>query len=233
VSTFYLIRHAETDAPPSVLSGRAANVHLSEWGRQQARAVAWQLIRQPVQHVVSSPLARARETAEFLAQAKGLSIETSEAFNEVDFGEWTNATFPELEGDSRWQAYNTFRSVAEIPRGETMAIVQQRFVDGLRRLAAHFIDSHVAIFSHREPILAAVLHFIGLPLDAWKLFEINLAGVTTVVLDSHGVKLVTLNDVSAVSALRVAPTAEINAKRVDSTPPWRRAATFPPLTRRA
>jgi broad specificity phosphatase PhoE len=197
VTTFYLVRHAEKNAPANVLTGRAAGVHLTEFGRRQAQAVAAQLARQPLQQIYSSPMIRAKETAEPLARSLGLPIEIAEAFNELDCGAWTNLSFDALDLDPRWHEFNSRRSTSPIPSGESMATAQSRFVGGMLRAAERFPDAHVAIFSHRDPILAAIFYFLGLTLDACDRCEINLAGISTLTLDGARAQLLSLNDISA------------------------------------
>jgi broad specificity phosphatase PhoE len=197
VTTFYLVRHAEKDAPENILSGRAEGVHLTERGRRQADAVSAQLAAHSLEHIFSSPASRARETAQPLAKAKKLPVRVSAAFHEVDFGSWTNLPFKKLERDPRWRAYNSYRSVAAIPEGESLRQVQRRFVDELRDIAEDFPHDNIAIFSHREPIVAAILHFIGLSLDAWPRFAVDPASVTTLTLEGGNAQIVRLNDISA------------------------------------
>lgn len=230
MSTFYLIRHAQKDAPEDVLSGRASGVHLSEHGRHQAEALAALFSTQPVERIFSSPLSRARETAHYLAVQKNLSMQISDAFDEVDFGAWTNLSFEKLEQDPHWRSYNTHRSTAEIPGGESMTLVQNRFVGELRNIARQFPRDHIAVISHREPILAAVLHFIGLSLDAWHHFEIDVASITTLRVVNDTAKLLALNNTAATYAKRpVAP--EASALRAEPLRSFR-MPTPPPLRRR-
>ena len=120
MATFYLIRHAQKDAGQRVLSGRTPGIGLSAHGRRQAEAVARMLAGERIQHVFSSPMERARATAEPLARTWRLGVQLSEAISEVDYGEWTGRTFDELADDADWKAFNSFRSWARIPGGEAM-----------------------------------------------------------------------------------------------------------------
>src|SRR5437763_15184254 len=74
----HLVRHGEVHNPEGVLYGRLPGFHLSTAGRQMAEAVAAALARRDVGLVVSSPLERARETAEPIAAAHGLTVGTDE-----------------------------------------------------------------------------------------------------------------------------------------------------------
>jgi broad specificity phosphatase PhoE len=72
----HLIRHGEVYNPDGVLYGRRPGYHLSELGRQMADRVAEHLAGRDIQHVVSSPLERAQETAMPIAKSHTLDIAT-------------------------------------------------------------------------------------------------------------------------------------------------------------
>jgi len=55
-------------------------------------------------------------------------VQIDDGLNEVDFGEWTGLTFDVLNARMEWQRFNSSRSVAEVPCGETASEVQQRIV---------------------------------------------------------------------------------------------------------
>ncbi|PRY59332.1 broad specificity phosphatase PhoE [Knoellia remsis] len=72
----HLVRHGEVDNPDRILYGRLPEFHLSALGREMADLVAAHLAGNDITHVYASPLERARETAEPIAAAHGLEIET-------------------------------------------------------------------------------------------------------------------------------------------------------------
>jgi broad specificity phosphatase PhoE len=74
----HLLRHGEVHNPDGVLYGRLDGYHLSDLGRQMARAVADHLADHDVTHVVASSLQRAQETAAPVAQAHGIPITTDD-----------------------------------------------------------------------------------------------------------------------------------------------------------
>ncbi|MGB3828001.1 MAG: histidine phosphatase family protein [Ornithinimicrobium sp.] len=75
-TTVHVVRHGEVDNPDGVLYGRLADFHLSELGREMARVTADYLAGMDVAHVAASPLERAQETADPIAAAHGLSVDT-------------------------------------------------------------------------------------------------------------------------------------------------------------
>ena len=87
----YLIRHAATAnnrAKPPRLQGRRTNPGLSEEGHRQAEQTARFLSSAGLKAVFSSPLLRARQTAEAIATPHGLDVITVDDLIEVDVGIW-------------------------------------------------------------------------------------------------------------------------------------------------
>lgn len=178
VMTAILIRHGETDSVGRYLSGRRRAHHLNDTGRQQAARLPQRLARRPLAALYTSPLERARETAEPLATARHLTPRPDDSLLEVDFGEWTGRTFEELDVTPAWREYNSDRLTACAPGGEPMAGVQARIVAALDRLRAIHDTDTVAIVSHAEVIRCAVLHHLGMPLDMFRRIEISPASIT-------------------------------------------------------
>ena len=82
--TVHLLRHGEVFNPGRVLYGRLPGFRLSELGERQAQAAAKWLAQRDIGYLVSSPLERARQTAEPLADATGLEVHLDERLIEAD-----------------------------------------------------------------------------------------------------------------------------------------------------
>ena len=77
-----------------------ADPPLSALGEEQARDAAARLVTGGFSRVVASDLQRARRTAEILAEALGLPVESDPDLREIDVGDWTGLTRAEIE--ARW-----------------------------------------------------------------------------------------------------------------------------------
>src|SRR4051812_31452657 len=97
MAIFYLVRHGCNDVLGKALAARLPNIHLNAQGRAEALRIAEVLKLKGIQHVISSPMERARETAQPLADELGLSIELDEDFQEIAFGDWSGRAMAELE----------------------------------------------------------------------------------------------------------------------------------------
>ncbi|HEX5222226.1 MAG TPA: histidine phosphatase family protein [Verrucomicrobiae bacterium] len=193
MTTFYLVRHASNDLLPHTLAGRMPGVHLNEKGRREAERLADRLAPVPVHQIFSSPLERAKETANPLAKRLGLKMEVAEALNEIDFGDWTGKRLAELDCLERWRRWNCCRGTARIPNGETMLEVQNRMVDALTLWRQRFPDETIALFGHGDPIRATLLYFAGMPPDFIHRLEVSPAGVSIVELDDWAVRVRAIN----------------------------------------
>ena len=96
--------------------------------------------------IVTSPLLRARQTAEAVAKATGAPLEVEDDLAETDFGKWEGMTFAEIQ--ARWPdelaAWLASVDVAP-PGGESFAAVTRRVVAALDRLlAAHALKTLVS-----------------------------------------------------------------------------------------
>jgi len=87
-SRLYLVRHGQTESSRRMAYSGRADIALTEHGRGQARVAAEQLAGSGIDAVVSSPLIRARETAQAIADATGAPLEVDERLTEVDYGDF-------------------------------------------------------------------------------------------------------------------------------------------------
>jgi len=196
MTTFYLVRHGDTGIKNRI-SGRMSGVHLNETGRRQAEQLAGRFTGIAVDSLYSSPVERAVETAQPIAQRLNLTIQTAEAVSEIDYGEWTGKSFDELSVDSRWQSFNVFRSGSQIPGGENILQVQRRFVGWMEEVRRDQTDGRIVVVSHQDPIKAVVTYYADIHIDMFCRFDISNASVTVLRVDDRDASLITLNNVDA------------------------------------
>jgi probable phosphoglycerate mutase len=194
-ATVLLIRHAAHDQLGSVLSGRSEGLGLSQDGRRQAEGLARVLGPAPIEVLESSPVRRARETADAIARRRrGLVVMQESALQEIDFGEWTGRSFLELSGDPQWNRWNSARAVSRAPGGESMAAAQQRIRAHIEQAAERWGSATVAMVSHADIIRAAVAWVLDLSLDAILRFVVSPGSVTRLRVGKWGAELQSLNE---------------------------------------
>jgi probable phosphoglycerate mutase len=185
MSKIYLIRHGANDCLGKSIAGRQAGVHLNASGQKQAARLAEHLQSAGISQIYSSPLERSRETAQPLAAKMHLEIQIADELDELQFGEWNGATLEELNRQEHWRKWNNFRSGTRIPGGEMMIEAQQRMIGFIQSLSEDYADETLALFSHGDPIRAALAYYLGIPLDFLLRFEVDPASINILTLSGH------------------------------------------------
>ncbi|WP_298749008.1 histidine phosphatase family protein [uncultured Serinicoccus sp.] len=150
VTLVHVVRHGEVHNPERVLYGRLPGYHLSDLGRRMAQATAEHLADRDVRRVVSSPLERARETAQPIAGAHGLEVEVDERFLESGNAFEGERVDRRMLADPRhWPLYvNPFRP----SWGEPYAEIATRMRAGLDALRQQVKGYEGVVVSHQLPI---------------------------------------------------------------------------------
>lgn len=207
-TTVLLVRHGQTPTTGKVLPGRAAGLHLSEAGREQARAVAQRIAVLPrIDAVYASPLERTRETAAPIAAARRLRVRVERGLVECDFGDWTGAELKRLMKLADWRVVQGWPSGFRFPRGESFAEMQTRISATLARLRAAHPGGTIVAVSHADPIKAAAADALGTHLDHFQRIVISPCSVTAVAYGEGGPAVLTLNSMNDFTSAMAPPPA--------------------------
>lgn len=154
MTTIFLARHGESDWNVEKRFQGHSDRPLTERGREQAHALADLVGSEKIDAVYTSPLRRARETAEIVAARAGLEAVALPELREVDTGSWSGlsradveARFP--EGFARWRSGGSGWE-----NGETYEEMAERVIGALRKIAEDHPDGRVLVISHGGPIRA-------------------------------------------------------------------------------
>ncbi|MEU0663147.1 bifunctional RNase H/acid phosphatase [Streptomyces lavendulocolor] len=200
-ATFVLLRHGETALTPEKrFSGSGgSDPDLSPVGRRQADAVAAALAaRGTVQEIVSSPLARCRQTAATVAARLGLDVHVDDELRETDFGAWEGLTFAEVRERYPDDMDAWLASPDAAPTGgESFAEVALRVAAARDRLTARHAGRTVLLVTHVTPIKTLVRLALGAPPESLFRMELSAASVSAVAYYRDGNASVRLlNDTS-------------------------------------
>ena len=176
--TLLLIRHGENDVMHKRLAGRMPEVHLNEKGRKQAVGLADLLKDLPIQAIYSSPLERAVETAQPLADVLGLEVRIAPGLLEVDYGRWQGRTYKQLRRLKLWETVQKTPVEVRFPDGESLEEVQQRVLAELEGLLGE--DKVVACFAHGDIIRLAMVHYLNMEINSFQRLVIHPASVSAV-----------------------------------------------------
>jgi broad specificity phosphatase PhoE len=187
------VRHAQTSSNGRALAGRSMHVSLSAHGRAQAVRLADRLSTVTVAAIYASPLTRAVESAQPLSARVGLPVQRLDDLSEVDFGDWTGARFDHLAGRREWDLFNSRRSAAVIPGGETWPEVVQRVTRALDALCRRHPGDTIVAVTHGDIIRVAVLCVLGLDHDAIHRLTVSVASITVLEVGADGRRVLCLN----------------------------------------
>jgi probable phosphoglycerate mutase len=150
----YLVRHGETAWTLTAQHTGRTDLPLNEQGERQARGLAGCLAALPFERILSSPLQRARRTAE-LAMPHS-SIEIDDDLVEWDYGAYEGRRTIDIEVER--PGWRLFRDGC--PGGETLDSVGARAERVIGRVRATGGD--VLVFAHREILRVLAARWIGL-----------------------------------------------------------------------
>ena len=207
-TTLLFVRHGATAANvsrPYTLQGLRPDSELIDAGLRQAEAVAVALASVPLSRVYTSPLRRARATADAIASRHGLTPEVVEQLVEIDIGLWSGMTWEEVE--RRWpDEHRAFHDDGEhhgYLGGENFAQVRDRLLPVVGRLAAANDGKTAAVVGHGVTNRVLLTHWLGLPLKFSRRLPHDNCGVS--VVDFHGgeAKVRTINAADHLKAVPV------------------------------
>jgi probable phosphomutase (TIGR03848 family) len=200
------VRHGQTPTTGKVLPGRAAGLHLSDKGQQQAeraaeRIAALQTERRRIAAVYASPLERTQETAKPIARALGLRVRRNQGLLEADFGAWTGAELKRLYKKPEWRTVQRNPSGFRFPGGESFTEMQARICGAVDRLRAAHPGQTVVAVSHADPIKAAVAHAMGTHLDLFQRIVVSPCSVSAVLYGVDGPVVLAVNSTGDLTTL--------------------------------
>lgn len=191
-----LIRHGENDyVKTGKMAGRLPGVGLNEKGKKQAQALAEALKDVPLKAVYSSPLERAVETANPIAESHRLKIFQEPDLMDTQVGKWQGRSWKVLRLTKAWKIVQNAPSRFRFPEGESFPETQLRIVNVLERIAQTHKKPQdvVAVVFHADPIKLAVSHFLGLPLDHFQRLGCDTGSLTALYTGEAGAHLIKLN----------------------------------------
>jgi ribonuclease H / adenosylcobalamin/alpha-ribazole phosphatase len=185
---FVLVRHGVTAYSVERRFAGRSDLDLTEEGAAQAARAAERVVQiGGVTAVVSSPLARTRQTAGIIAERLGLPVQTEDDFAETDFGEWDGYTFGEVR--DRWPAEMSewlADPFVAPPGGESFETVTKRVSDARDRVLAEFAEQSVLVVSHVTPIKVLVRLALQAPSSALHRMYLQPASVSVLDYFSDG-----------------------------------------------
>ncbi len=192
-----LIRHGETDWNSEGRIQGHTDTPLNERGIEQAERLAARLASDAIDAVYTSPLVRARVTADRIAHAHGFAAIPDDRLKEKYLGDLEGITGEEFE-QQHAELYRAWRASAvhyPLPGEETPSALQQRvqaFLDHVR--GEHPDGVQVAVVSHGGTLAMFLATLIGLDINRRFPFWFDNASISHVDLSGMRPRLRLLND---------------------------------------
>ncbi len=193
-----LIRHGATainlEDPPR-LQGREPDTPLCSQGRWQARQTALALRSWPVAGVYTSPLLRARQTAQEIAHLHCLEPMVEPDLVECDLGHWAGLTWPEVmqRDPEHYKRFIQAPDVYGYRGGENLRQVVQRVEPVIARLGQANMGKLIVVVAHNIVLRAYFCHLLGMPPAQWRKLTQENCCINLLRWRAEKPKLVTLN----------------------------------------
>ncbi len=193
-----LVRHGRTELSAERRFAGRGDIPLTGDGVKEAGQIAARLGRSGVQMIVSSPLQRARKTAEAIAETTKAPIVVDDNLVEADFGAWEGLTFAEAgakwpEEMAAWMASPD----AAPPGGESFASVALRVLAAIDRVIDVHRHEKVVVVSHVTPIKTVLCRALLAPPEAMFRINVDVASLSRVDCFDNGTAVVrSFNDTS-------------------------------------
>jgi broad specificity phosphatase PhoE len=156
-------------------------IELDEAGRAQvATAIpAARLIKPEL--IVTSPLPRARQSADIIANGVGgITVTDDPDLEEVRYGRWAGMVFTELMDDPEYRLYRQHPLTTPTPGGETIAQVQERGMNAVRRAIEANPEKRILFVSHGDIIRTVLCHLLGAEIAHFRRIRIDNATFSAV-----------------------------------------------------
>jgi ribonuclease H / adenosylcobalamin/alpha-ribazole phosphatase len=157
-TTFYFVRHGESEANAAGRFAGRSDSPLTERGWRQAEVVADTLADTKFDRIVATPLRRSLDTANAIASRTSTPVEIEPDLIEIDVGDMTGVSWDEIAALPQWRD----DGFVAWPNGETLAQVLARSLRALRRLAREAPGGTVLVVGHGGVTRILVSHFLGI-----------------------------------------------------------------------
>ncbi|MGH7913799.1 MAG: histidine phosphatase family protein [Candidatus Binataceae bacterium] len=202
-----LMRHGET---PWNRQGRVMGrnpVELDGHGRAQVAGLVDFVRALKPNLIVTSPLVRARQSAEIIAAGLGgdVPIREDQQIAEVQYGRWEGMTYEDLIIDEDYLRYREEPILSSTPGGESIGEVQTRGVEAVMRTLRKVDGQRVLFVSHGDIIRTVLCHFMAIELRHFRRIRVDNAALSAIQIAGDFAEIKFLNVIPDLGRTFVAP----------------------------
>ena len=179
MGSIIFLRHGQAkNNTERILAGRTSGIPLTDKGIEQAQKAAEFLEHMNISAIYSSPIERAKNTAEIVGKHNSIDVKTDERLIELDMGKFTGMPYDEIfssHGNVFMKFYNGELEIAH--NGvETFAEVKKRVLGIVDHALETHPDENVVLVTHMDPIKAMLATIVDL--TPTNLFELIIANAS-------------------------------------------------------
>ena len=194
------LRHAQAENNTKrILAGRTEGVPLTKTGIEQAERIAKYLAPIDISAIYSSPIERAKHTAEIVAKNSSLEVVLDERLTEIDMGKFTRMNYDDMfakYGNIFLKFYENDPVISE-HEVETFPNVQKRVLDLVDHVLKKHNNENVILVTHMDPIKSMLAKVMNLAPET--LFELIIANASLTIVKEQDKKF----SLSAINAMDV------------------------------
>ena len=200
------LRHAQAENNTErILAGRTEGVPLTKTGIEQAEQIAKYLAPIDISAIYSSPIERAKHTAEIVAKNCSLDVVLDERLTEIDMGKFTRMNYDDMftkYGNIFLKFYENDPVISE-HEVETFPDVQKRVLEMVDHVLKKHNNENVILVTHMDPIksmLAKVMNLVPKTL-----FELIIANASLTIIKEQD-KIFSLSAINTMNVDRYSQT---------------------------
>ncbi len=183
------LRHAQAENNTKrILAGRTDGVPLTKEGLEQSERIAKYLKPLNISAIYSSPIERAKHTAEIVAKHNSLNYELDSRLTELDMGKFTCKPYEEIfakYGNIFLKYYENDPAITE-HEIETFPQVKKRIIDMVKYVVKKHKNENVLLVTHMDPIKIMLSEIMYLTPQA--LFELIITNCSLTIIKENNMK---------------------------------------------
>ena len=200
------LRHAQAENNTKrILAGRTEGVPLTKTGIQQAEQISEYLKPLDISAIYSSPIERAKHTAEIVTKNSAIDVELDDRLTEIDMGKFTRMNYDDMfakYGNIFLKFYENDPVISE-HEVETFPDVQKRVLEMVDHVLKKHNNENVILVTHMDPIksmLAKVMNLVPKTV-----FELIIANASLTIIKEQD-KIFSLSAINAMNVDRYSQT---------------------------
>lgn len=154
-------RHGQTEWNVLGRIQGLADIELNRKGIEQAEEISRILKNEKIDLIISSPLKRAKQTAEIISKDRNIPIIYDEGIIERDFGEFEGVNKTEYKFENFW----SYKENREYEKAENIRKFFKRVYNFLDKIQEEYFGKNILIVSHGGVAIPVNCYFNGIPED--------------------------------------------------------------------